>query len=524
MPLGDELVRQSHVRAFVQFGGASPVNVRKYAGQDMSYLRIEGVSRSRLGGVEPINIADPYFRGGYKQVGTMIKPPDLDSYSLVLTERQNGIPLAHTEFNCPVTVYESVGQCKNPSDFLGGWTYYVRIYPNGIITKFSDGDRVVFEDDKTLETKMDVTQPRRIYDVGPMAFGQTGGSLTLTATVVNDICYGTQLDCGNCAVPNDGTQFLYACCTGGAAAPPKVLYSVDGGATWTSVSVTAAANAEVLNTIAVVGTRLVAVSKTAGGATQGGYYWADLNPITGVPGAFTKVTTGFPATASTAPNDILVVGSTAYFVGDGGYIYKSTDITAGVTVLSAGGATTSNLLKIDGNADLLVTTGAASAVLYSNNGGATWSAPVATPTSGAHQINCIGVVNNLIWWAGTNSGTNTGRLYYTVDGGNSWTEKQFSGNGTGTTMKDIVVATPECIFFSHSNATPAARIFSSWDGGLSFTNTSPRISGLPTFTSASRLAVPAAAAPIKAANYLAIAATAANGTDGALFLGAAPYY
>jgi hypothetical protein len=55
----------------------------------------------------------------------------------------------------------------------------------------------------------------------------------------------------------------------------------------------------------------------------------------------------------------------------------------------------------------------------------------------------------------------------------------------------------------------------------SWTNVAPRVQGIATFNSATRLAVPDSAIDPIGANNLAIAGIAANGTDGLVYMGTA---
>jgi photosystem II stability/assembly factor-like uncharacterized protein len=128
----------------------------------------------------------------------------------------------------------------------------------------------------------------------------------------------------------------------------------------------------------------------------------------------------------------------------------------------------------------------------------------------------VSVNSPALFWVGGD----TGRVWFTQDGGETWVEKTFAGSGAGA-VKDIKFATAEVGYFSHSTATPTARIFSTWDGGNSWTNVAPRVNGISTFNSATRLAVPDSALDSIAANNLAIAGIAANGTDGMVYMGTA---
>jgi hypothetical protein len=518
MPGGNELVTLKHRRAFVQSGGAGPENTPQYAGQAGPYLRITSVNRERLGGVDGVFNHDPNRVGAYIPVGTLIKTPNLHSFTVEFRIRKGGIPFSDLDFSCPTTFYVVSGECRNLSAFDSGWVDMVKVLPSGIATKPDDGDLNSFDDDKEVMTKIDfVCGARLIYSVGSLTFGAL--SATLTATPVNAICYGAAPQCSDCGPADDGTKKIYSVATGGAAAKPIVSYWLDGGAAAAQTSsIAVAANAEAPNDILVFGNNLVVLSPTANTSTNGGYYYAPLDPVTGAPGTWVKVTTGF--VDNKAPQDMFLQGQTLWIVGKAGYIYKVVDVTAGATVANAAATVTTDLNRIHGDDSTLVATGASGVVLKSTTKGVTWAATTTQPAGASTLISSVLVLSPYTFWVGTGTGTNTGKLYYTRDGGATWTEKSFTGNAAGT-VTDIVAPNPECIFFSHNTAAPVARIFASINGGNSFTNTTPRIAALPTFNLATRLATPGYSGPTAAANNVAVAGTASGGTDGLILLGVA---
>lgn len=154
-------------------------------------------------------------------------------------------------------------------------------------------------------------------------------------------------------------------------------------------------------------------------------------------------------------------------------------------------------------------------MIVSTNLGETFSATAASPSS--DQNDALAVVDeNLIW-----VGDDAGNLFYTLDGGETWTQKEFPGDGAGG-VHDIVIATNEVLYVSHSDATPAARLFTSFDGGRTLTNQSPRLNNLPTIDRINRIAVPKNTELGVTANNVAIAGLAANGTDGIMLIGTVP--
>lgn len=506
----DEIITYKHIRSFIQFGGARPVNQAKYAGQDAQYLSVEGVRLVETGGIDPIWVPDPRRQGSYRLVGRKLTAPDLSEATLKLLEKHGAIPRQLQKIGCSFNLYQPTGPCKDLSDFLGGWTDYVMVYSAAIVTDKDLGTRTSWDSDEMIEDSLNLVLAD-IYPVGSLGFGEKAAAQADREVV--DVVYGSNVECGNCGPGDDGTGRIYAVTkssgAGSPGLPAEVIYSVDGGATWTDANIAGLGATADPVAIDIVGNYLVVVV-----ASENAYYWAEINSLTGVPGAFTKVTTGFVATK--LPNDIYVVSSREiYFAADGGYVYKSEDITAGVTVLDAGSATTNDLQRIHGQGEVIVAVGDADTVIKSTNRGATFAVTTDTPVGASVALQALAVLDEYRIWVGSAAG----RLYYTINGGETWVELSFSGQGNGA-VRDIVFVNDEVGYFAHNTSTPTARVFATWDGGNTWTRTSPRIRNFPTFDYAGRLAVPNTDAGV-AANNLAIAGLAGDGSDGIVLLGIA---
>ncbi len=511
MPLKTEdMITQKYKRIFRQAGGPRPNNPVSYSGVEDQYLSITGVANPVSGGISPINVPDPNRQGKYRRAGRSVEAPDLPTATVMVYERRGAIPFTFSDLNCPMNFYIPTGACKDLSDFLGGWQWYVEIYSGGEVTDNDLGDRTAWDSDEGSGASLSVTF-ESIYAAGALSFGDNAS--TAIDREVADVTYGPFIQCGDCGPVNDGSRLIYGVTkpsgVGSPGLPAEIVYTVDGGSNWSQVNIDGFGASEEPLAIDIVGTRLVVLGADA-------IYWSDINSGTGVPGSFTKVSAGFLTTNT--PRDMYVASPReVYFAGDGGYIYKAVDITSGVSVLNAAAATSSDLLRIHGAGETIVAVGADSVVIKSINRGATFATTTAEPYGIALDVSAVAVYDDLRYWVGSAS---SGRLAYTLNGGESWTEKNFNGAGAGT-IRDIVLATEEVIYFSHDTNTPAGRIFSSWDGGADFTNTNPRISNLPVYDRGTRLAVPFGAHPTIASNNLAVAGLAGNGTDGILLLGVA---
>lgn len=515
----DEVISHRHKRGFIQYGGAVPTAKVRYGGQDGQYMSITGVSNPEAGGVDPIRVHDPRRPGTYRLIGRSVSPADLPTATIALREQHNAIPRALLQVGCQLNAYEVSGRCKDLSDFISGWEDYVLVYGGGIITDKDLGDRVAFDSDDVIEDSLSLVFSR-IYPVASLAFGLQGTSQVDREVV--DIVYGSKFRCGACGPSDDGTSLIYAlqksAASGSTTLAAKVLYSTTGGTgTWSSKTIDGISADEQPVAIDIVGDKLVILS--VDGTGLGALYWATINEITGVPGTFTKVTTGFDATKD--PTDMYVASPREVFISAaGGYIYKSTDVTAGVTTLSAGSATSSNLQRIHGYDNVIVAVGASGTVIRSTNRGATFATLTNSPA--ATTLQAVRVLNeNLIWVGGAN-----GKIYYTDTAGEAaWTEKTFSNSGAAASqITDIVFVTPEVGFFLHNldvaGSGATAKLWATWNGGVDWASAAPRVNGWPTFDGGNRIATPDVDDAGVAANNVAIGGLAADGSDGVVTIGA----
>lgn len=404
---------------------------------------------------------------------TPVYLPSEDSYDDFfideVTRGQQGLPTLPLEFRmtrdvsnilrivrkgCSVDVQLHVGACKDPSDFDKGWEV-IRVLERAFPTSYGTSDQGTFEregDESLLETIPFTGQD--YYEIKRL-LASTQASTEITDEVV-DVVICDKKACGECGIESDGCQVVFALVgptTGSPGLPSEIVYTQNGGSTWSRTNVSTLGLAEVPDALTCVGKYLVVVSEDSNSL-----HYAEIADILDGAETWTEVSTGF--VVSGEPRDLFSLGRTkTWIVGAGGYVYFSDDVTGGVETQTSGDVTSQSLNAIHGLDDQnLVAVGASNAVLYTANGGSTWSL-ITGPAAG--------VALNTVWMRGTQEwfvGTANGKLYYTRDAGQNWTEKAFSGSGAGQ-VRDVVFATPTVGYMAHDTATPAGRVFRTINGG-----------------------------------------------------------
>lgn len=493
-----EIIKQQNARSFIQYGG--PGTPRYFFGIDTQYHFIDGANLPANGSIDPIYVPDPRRPGRYRLVSRTVGTPDLPTVSLMFHEKWGGIPRMLMAPKCTFNLYEVHSNCGDLSDFYRGWESYMLIYAGFRLSGSIDlGARTARDSDDPLGNSVDATGAA-IYPVGALSFGEE--ATTEVVVEVIDVVYGQRVTCGNCGAENDGSQHIYALTranVGSPAAPGQLVYSTDGGVTWTTAAITGIGSSAEPRALDIAGNILFVITD---GTTL---FTTTLNADTGAPGTWSTVT------LPVAMNDVYVQSPSAiWFAANSGRVYKTTDITTAPQLIDSGA--TDNLLRISGDGvQTIVAVGANGRVYRTINGGTSWaslSVPAATSLS---VVQVLGRNEILVGGA-------DGKLYRTRDG-SAWQTILDTGGGT---LRDLLCVTRE-VFWLSWDASSTAHLSTSLDGGASWAGdqATSRILNWPTFQRGGRLAAPITADPAVAANYLAIAGLAAGGADGIL-IAAAP--
>lgn len=473
-------------RVFITEDGSSPENEPEF----QTCVAAGGVEQS-FGDATNIECPDPTAYGEYQVLGTIRGAAERPTVTLSGRYASN---IRSTLFRLAVQrktvdVHIHFGSTTNPSLF-NEFTKGV-VIRNAVLTDYSTDELGALsqDDESEINEELDVSGTEMFEVV------QLNWTERATSAITNEIV--------GAVLSSTKKGYVVTLAAGGSASTPAdVLYTEDAGSNWTAVDVDTLNTSNDPTGIAIVGSDVVVISNAA----DAHYYAAESDMVDGETTISWTEVTGYNAAGS--PNAIGSVGAKAYVVGDGGYVYSLSSSSSTPTVLDAGVATSEDLNAVSVvDADTAVAVGANGAVVYTTDG-TTWAAITGT-VPGGNALNAVAAFDEDKWLVGDDAGN----LYYTLNGGATWTAKSFSGSGAGS-VTALSAPNETVVYMAHQTSGTAGRVLRSYDGGYSW-NVMPETTGsLPANDKISALATIS-----DDVNLVIAGGLADDGSDGILLTG-----
>lgn len=452
--MGSKDLRNDQCRLWLLENRAGPATIPAY----MSTWQASDPEYPR-GEPKTVQAADPSNYGRFLIVDKI--PGEEGAPSVTVKSRYSlarSKLLALAKTGCDCDVHLRFGKCSNPTDPDRGWEKILvleGVAPSGWKV---GGDLNVFESKERAPNDQELKfTGDDIFEIAQMKYAEQAGSLVLQEVV--DITFCDTIECGSCGTASDGCQKVFAVTKshgGSPGLPAQVIWTDDQGASWNTSQIDSIGANEDPSAIFCAGGYLCVITNEGDAL-----HYADIDDIIAGTETWTKVT-GFNAAGS--PNAAWAGSADhVWVVGDGGYIYLLTDVTATVTaanIQDAGAATVEDLTGIHGfDLNNIIAWGANNAIVHTTDGGITWAA-VTGPAAGV-ALTAGWMRSESEWLIGTASDT----LWYTRDSGVTWAQIGFSGSGTGTGINDIAFSNDTVGFMARVNSSGKAQIQRTIDGG-----------------------------------------------------------
>lgn len=285
--------------------------------------------------------------------------------------------------------------------------------------------------------------------------------------------------CNSPRCASDSGPASYPCqsgyASGGAAgaATADVFKTTDYGATWAATATDPFAADKVVAALACIpisatAHRIIAARGTTTAATPAQIAYSD-------DGGATWTTVAVGATSALffqGPHSLFAYDTYNVFaVTDSGKISKSVDGGKTWTEQTSGVSTALHAVHFASDR-VGFAVGASDVVLRTLDGGTTWGAVTATGASAT--LNTVFALDAQNVWVGTANG----RLYFSRDGGTTWTQRRFTGDNVGN-VRAVKFANSLIGYMAHDTAAPLGSIHRTIDGGYTWEQiTTPTNSGL----------------------------------------------
>lgn len=366
-----------------------------------------------IGEAARITAPDPRNFNRDVTVGQVVGSEDRATVSIAARyTEEKAILMEWKNLRCRVDIFLVSGVCGDPQNFSEGgtkWTYF----EDGAISSHSGENFGAYgQDENNPSNEMVDMTADDYWELLNMGQDRIGSSVTTRRIYTVDVYTGDP--CENCPDPCDRILAVMAGASATPGTQPSLLYSEDGGESWSTQTIdTLFSNEDVVDG-AVIGGDIVYISNTGNEM-----HWTSIERLYAGNNEWGQTDTGF--VGGSEPNAMSSVDSRhTWIAGNSGYIYFVKNHKVEAEVQDPGTATSQHLKGVHAlSTEFVLVVGNSNAVVYTENGGVNWKA-VTGPSVGVNLESCW-MWDEDTWFVGEGSG-GSGKLWLTTNRGQTWSE------------------------------------------------------------------------------------------------------
>lgn len=386
-----------------------------------------------LGDINVINNPSPSAAGQFIRIGTYRSAPDLAELSIIerISSVRPSLGVQMSELLCKWHII-LMHSCEGRRDSISNWdTMFHVLWAQA--SEVDYGATSAFDEAPPIEITTSISF-LSLEQIFPIKLGEKADDILLSEVL--DVIFADQQSCGSCAPFSNGRTKKFALTEANSASvglSGQIVFTENGTDFNTDDINSLGGNSG--TSLQAAGDYLFVTQETP--IEQ--HHYAKISSILNNPSGanWTAVATGYESGGG-GRCSVAVTPDRVFVGGAGGYVYLSTNIKQGVSVIEDASLTTENMNAIAYVNGALLVVGDNNTVLLSTN------ALALSPSNISFTLitgPAVGVDLTACWIRSANVlevGTEDGRYFQSYNGGDTWVQIGLPNQGNLSVINDIV--------------------------------------------------------------------------------------